>query len=149
MTITRNGSFRISPNSELHNNRLYQGKDNQISISRVYSADFECKFAMQYYPFDIQQCNMNFILEVISETDYVSSCQHQFCIPYFQGTSGKDAELVKGMVDYFGTVDLLQYYIISYEIVDSNLDDTHASQLWAVQVQNNLSIILAFTDSLV
>ena len=56
---------------------------------------------------------------------------------------------MKGMVDYFGTVDLLQYYIISYEIVDSNLDDTHASQLWAVQVQNNLSIILAFTDSLV
>ena len=69
MTISRNGSFRISPNYELHNNRLYQGKDNQISISRVYSADFECKFAMQYYPFDIQQCNMNFILEVISLTD--------------------------------------------------------------------------------
>ena len=65
MTIDRNGSFQISPNYELHNNRLYKGKDNQISISRVYSADFECKFAMQYYPFDIQQCNMNFILEVI------------------------------------------------------------------------------------
>ena len=65
MTINRNGSFRISPNHELHNNRLYKGKDNQISISRVYSADFECKFAMQYYPFDIQQCNMNFILEVL------------------------------------------------------------------------------------
>ena len=67
MTINRNGSFLISPNDELHNNRLYKGKDNQISISRVYSADFECKFAMQYYPFDIQQCNMNFILEVICQ----------------------------------------------------------------------------------
>ena len=66
MTINKNGSFRISPNYELHNNRLYKGKDNQISISRVYSADFECKFAMQYYPFDVQQCNMNFILEVSS-----------------------------------------------------------------------------------
>ena len=68
MTINKNGSFGISPNYELHNNRLYKGKDNQISISRVYSADFECKFAMQYYPFDIQQCNMNFILEVISNS---------------------------------------------------------------------------------
>ena len=52
----------------------------------------------------------------------------------FQGTSGKDAELVKGVVDYFGSVDLLQYYIISYDIVDNNVAETHASQLWAVQV---------------
>ena len=51
-----------------------------------------------------------------------------------KGTSGKDAELVKGMVDYFGTVDLLQYYIVSYEIIDNNLADTHASQIWSVQV---------------
>ena len=53
---------------------------------------------------------------------------------FYQGTSGKDAELVKGMVDYFGTVDLLQYYIVSYEIIDNNQADTHASQIWAVQV---------------
>ena len=64
MTIRRNGSFHLSPNEELHNNRMYTGSENQISISRVYSADFECKFSMQYYPFDIQQCYMNFILEV-------------------------------------------------------------------------------------
>ena len=75
MTINRNGSFRISPNYELHNDRLYKGKDNQISISRVYSADFECKFAMQYYPFDIQQCNMNFILEVITDLNLFDICQ--------------------------------------------------------------------------
>ena len=64
MTIRRNGSFHLSPNEELHNNRLYEGSENPISISRVYSADFECKFSMQFYPFDIQQCYMNFILEV-------------------------------------------------------------------------------------
>ena len=64
MTINRNGSFDISPNDYLHNNHLYKGRDNQISISRVYSADFECKFAMQFYPLDIQECKMNFILEV-------------------------------------------------------------------------------------
>ena len=55
-------------------------------------------------------------------------------LPFDQGTSGKDAELVKGMVEYFGTVDLLQYYIVSYEIIDNNMADTHASQIWAVQV---------------
>ena len=71
MAVIRNGSFQISPNSELHNNHLYKGKDNKISISRVYSADFECKFSMQFYPFDITQCNMNFILEVNVEKLYI------------------------------------------------------------------------------
>ena len=79
MMIIRNGSFRISPNNELHNNRLYKGKDNTISISRVYSADFECKFAMQYYPFDIQQCNMNFILEVVSSFYHLLPIQLRYC----------------------------------------------------------------------
>ena len=82
MTINKNGSFGISPNYELHNNRLYKGKDNQISISRVYSADFECKFAMQYYPFDVQQCNMNFILEVSSIFLYFLPLQLIHC-PFF------------------------------------------------------------------
>ena len=53
---------------------------------------------------------------------------------FYQGTSGNDAKLVKGMVDYFGTIDLLQYYVISYEIIDNNLADRHTSQIWAVQV---------------
>ena len=43
--------------------------------------------------------------------------------------------MIKGIVDYFGTVDLLQYYIVSYEIIDDNLADTHASQIWTVQVK--------------
>ena len=64
MTVVRNGSFEISPNHELHSNHLFRGRENKIYISRVYSADFECKFEMQYYPFDVQQCSMNFILEV-------------------------------------------------------------------------------------
>ena len=53
---------------------------------------------------------------------------------FIKGTSGKDADLVKGMVDYFGSVDLLQYYIVSYEMIDNNVADSHASQIWAVQV---------------
>ena len=75
MTITRNGGFTLTPNNELHNNRVYKGTENPISISRVYSADFECKFSMQFYPFDIQQCNMNFILEVIPDLNFLDICQ--------------------------------------------------------------------------
>ena len=137
MTVIRNGNFHISSNNQLHNNHLYMGKDNRISISRVYSADFECKFAMQYYPFDIQQCNMNFILEVMFNFVGIFFYNANAIVPFHsfvKGTSGKDAELLKGVVDYFGAVDLLQYYVVSYEIVDNDLAETNASQIWAVQV---------------
>ena len=64
MTIRRNGTYSMSSIQELHNNHYYSGADSYITISRMYSADFECQYAMGYYPFDIQECNMNFLLEV-------------------------------------------------------------------------------------
>ena len=64
MTIVKNGSFDISPMENLYNNHLYNGKDNSVSVSRKYTTDFECKYKMHYYPFDIQHCTMEFILGV-------------------------------------------------------------------------------------
>ena len=63
MTIIRNGSFMINTKD---NNHIYKGKDNNISMSRTYTIDFECNFFIHYYPFDIQQCNMNFFLPVFN-----------------------------------------------------------------------------------
>ena len=65
VTIIRNGNFSISPKEELRNDHIYDGKENDISITRTYNTDFDCDFNMGYYPFDIQQCNMNFILGVL------------------------------------------------------------------------------------
>ena len=93
MTITRNGGFTLSPNNELHNNRVYKGTENPISISRVYSADFECKFEMQYYPFDVQQCSMNFILEV--EFTKPSRCYY-YCNVFYQGNLWERRRLGEG-----------------------------------------------------
>ena len=64
MTILRDGRPRTSPLEMLNNNHLYEGKANNISIARNHSEDFECDFNMEYYPFDIQICTMNFILGV-------------------------------------------------------------------------------------
>ena len=64
MTILRNGSFVISPKEKLYNNHKYNGNDNSISLSRNYTTDFECKYKMHYYPFDVQHCRMEFILGV-------------------------------------------------------------------------------------
>ena len=71
MSIIKHGEFRKSPDVELHNNHLFDGAENDILISRMYTTDFECKFSMHYYPFDIQNCEMNFVLEVES---YVICC---------------------------------------------------------------------------
>ena len=43
-----------------------------------------------------------------------------------------DAEVIKGHVKYLGSVDLIQYYIASYEIIDRN--QINIEQVWAVQV---------------
>ena len=67
INVLRNGSFEISPMKKLHNNHLYAGNDNYVSISRNYTTEYECKFSMHYYPFDIQQCNMKFITGVCNQ----------------------------------------------------------------------------------
>ena len=67
LTILRSGNFFISPKEELRNNHIYSGKDNRISMTRTYNTDFDYTFHMDSYPFDIQQCNMNFILGVLNK----------------------------------------------------------------------------------
>ena len=35
MTVKRNGDFKLTPNEELHNNRVYKGSENPLSISKL------------------------------------------------------------------------------------------------------------------
>ncbi len=64
LTVARTGNFTINPSQELYTNHLYNGWDNNITMSRTYSVDFLCTFNMMYYPFDRQECNMTFVLPV-------------------------------------------------------------------------------------
>ena len=64
MTVLRNGSFKTSPKEQLHNNHLYEGSENYLSLSRPYKIDFQCNYGLGYYPFDIQKCTMDFNLGV-------------------------------------------------------------------------------------
>ena len=75
MTILRNGSHEISPMEKLHNNHLFDGKNNKLSMSRNYTTDFECKYSMNYYPFDIQLCNMKFISGV-NDKNIIHGVEH-------------------------------------------------------------------------
>ena len=49
---------------------LYQGKDNPISVSRLYSITFVCSFDLALYPFDVQNCDMKMRI-TSATTDYL------------------------------------------------------------------------------
>ena len=64
MYVTRYGNHTASPIEHVHNNHLYSGDENEITISRVFATTFSCEFYLSYYPFDIQNCSMDFVLQV-------------------------------------------------------------------------------------
>ena len=64
ITINRNGQYETSKMTEIHNNHIYAGDENELLLSRIYTTSFTCDFNMARYPFDIQECNMIFILKV-------------------------------------------------------------------------------------
>ena len=49
--VLRNGSFKTSPKEILHNNHLYEGSQNYLSLSRPYKIDFQCQYHLGFYPF--------------------------------------------------------------------------------------------------
>ena len=63
--VLRKGKFTPSPTSRLHNDHLYQGSENDIVTTRIYSQDWICDFELSYYPFDVQFCKMIFTLKAI------------------------------------------------------------------------------------
>ena len=73
MTVLRNGSFKTRSSKSLHNDHLYDGNHSHLSILSSYKIDFQCNYALNYYPFDIQKCNMDFALGVSTLIDKIVS----------------------------------------------------------------------------
>ncbi len=89
-TISRMGSFKQSPRSELENAYIFKGSENPLTISRIYDAEFLCDFNMATFPFDTQQCSI---------------------IMTMKGNTGKFIHLVGEELKYSGPIDLTQYFI--------------------------------------
>ena len=66
ITINRNGAYKTSTMTEIHNNHIYEGNENELILERIYTTSFTCDFNMALYPFDVQECNMIFVLKVNS-----------------------------------------------------------------------------------
>ena len=67
---------------------------------RVYSVRFYCNYDMAWYPFDIQTCNIEMILD---------------------GVLGNYADLLPGGVNFTGPKELTQYFVQNYKITKNTI----------------------------
>ena len=73
----------------------YKGSENEIKINRIYEVDFICDYNMRFYPFDIQVCTLDLVID---------------------GNTAKFIDLLPGLLEYSGSTDLAQYYVMDYQI---------------------------------
>ncbi|XP_023325055.1 uncharacterized protein LOC111698837 [Eurytemora carolleeae] len=58
ITIEKQGDFYLSGLEEYTNREYYRGSENKITLSRFYNTRFLCQYNLQWYPFDIQNCQL-------------------------------------------------------------------------------------------
>ena len=73
----------------------FEGSENTISISRVYSVQFFCEYDMAWYPFDIQTCAIEMVMDGVLE-NY--------------------ADLLPGRLLFSGPKELTQYFVQNFKI---------------------------------
>ena len=53
--------FVLADNTFVHNTYLYDGASNMISYDKSYTTEWLCDFSMEWYPFDTQSCQMEYL----------------------------------------------------------------------------------------
>ena len=121
-TVRRQGLYQRRNISYLHNAYMYSGKENPITLSRVYSDKFICEYDMAVYPFDVQRCTAVFIMK---------------------GNAGEFVRLMPGVVNYLGPIDLPQYFVMNTVIQQTTVPpDTNAVEVKIVFGRRLLSTML-------
>ncbi len=109
MKVLRQASFSRTPMTDVQNAYLFNGGENPLTISRVYSSKFLCDFDMCVYPFDTQKCSIIFVMK---------------------GNSGEFAKLVIDSLAYLGPIDLAQYFVKEYKMIETVIPiNIHAIKL--------------------
>ena len=75
--------------------QVYKGADNEIRSNRVYEVEFICNYDMRYYPFDIQVCSMDLVVD---------------------DNAAQFLTLKPGQIVFSGQETFSQYYVLSYQI---------------------------------
>ena len=81
---------------------VYEGKNNEIKVNRVYDVDLICTYAMEYYPFDIQTCTVDMVIH---------------------GNTAKFVNLLPGSINYTGRADFSQYFVMGVTIYSADIVD--------------------------
>ena len=82
---------------------IYQGSENGISMSRVYSIQFFCEYNMAWYPFDIQTCQINMLMD---------------------GVLDNYADLLPGGLKFTGPRELTQYFVKQFIIEKTSIQSS-------------------------
>ena len=93
--IRREGNGSIIDKESNEDIEVFDGSENTISLSRVYSIKFYCEYNMAWYPFDVQTCHIELIMDGVLE-NY--------------------ADLLPGAVNFTGPKELTQYFVQNYKI---------------------------------
>ncbi len=100
LTVLREGRHKRTPMATLENAYIYEGKQNPLIISRVYSLEFLCEFNMAVYPFDTQVCSIVMVMK---------------------GNTGEFAEVFADTISYSGPIDLSQYFVKDYSLLKETM----------------------------
>ncbi len=121
-TVDRQGSYERRGPTYLHNAYLYRGRENPITLSRVYSDRFICEYDMSVYPFDRQTCVAIFVMK---------------------GDAGQFIKLMANSSAYLGPIDLPQYFVWENKIREITVPpNTNAVQVEIVFGRRLLSTVL-------
>ena len=93
--VKRKGGFQLAGMDKLYNTEVFQGEENDLSLSRIYRHKFICLYQIAWYPFDTQRCRI--VISLI-------------------GNAHKFVNLVPDRLRYIGPRDLTIYFIKNTEI---------------------------------
>ena len=80
-----------------------------------YTTHFICTFNMEYYPFDIQKCNMTFMLAVQNRIFLLLETPSH-AKQLFQISDQRYSKPLPGSLVFEGSKSLVQYVVIDYTI---------------------------------
>ena len=121
--VLANENFTHTTTDFHHHQNIYifKGKETKLEMSRVYNTEFLCEFTMAWYPFDTQTCHLDFVLDA---------------------SAAAFVKLVNGSLDYWGPVELAQYFVRSRMMQEYTFRDRSGVRVMVVFGRRLLSNIL-------
>ena len=121
--VLANENFTHTTTDFHHHQNIYifNGKETKLEMSRVYNTEFLCEFTMAWYPFDTQTCHLDFVLDA---------------------SAAAFVKLVNGSLDYWGPVELAQYFVRSRMMQEYTFRDRSGVRVMVVFGRRLLSNIL-------